>query len=432
MSILSSMYAAAAGLGAHGNAIGVVSDNIANVDTIGFKASRGRFEDVLGSTVASGLLANVPGQGSRLAGVDAMFRQGALLSTGVATDLAIEGNGFFMVRGDFQGVDGSFFTRDGQFHLDANGHLVNPHGLDVQGYLADAQGNLGAALTDVIIPPTANVPPRATTRTDIAVNLDAASVIPPAFDPLNPSTTSNFSSSVTVYDSLGAAHNVDVYFRQAAPGSWEWHALVDGGELTGGTAGVATEIANGTLTYTTDGRLDTEAIGASTADFIGATPGQVITFDFGDAITTDGGTGMLGSTAYAAPSTLTALTQDGYASGSLAGITVAEDGRVTGAFTNGERRLLGQVALATFRNQNGLLRAGAGMYVSSDASGQALVGSAGSGGRGNISAGSLEQSTVDLAQEFVNLIAYQRGFQANSKAVRTADDMLSELVSMTR
>jgi flagellar hook protein FlgE len=432
MSILSSMYSAAAGLGAHGDAIGVVGDNIANVNTIGFKASRGRFEDVLGSTVAGGALGNTPGQGSRLAGIEQMFKQGALLGTGVATDLAIQGNGFFIVRGTFQGVDGTFYTRAGQFHLDANGQLVNPQGLMVQGYAADALGNIGSALTDLVIPPTASVPPRATTRADIAANLDAAATIPPAFDPANPTATSNFSTSTTVYDSLGESHNVDIYFRQSAAGTWEWHALVDGGELAGGTPGTATEIANGNLTFTTDGRLDTEVVNVSTADFVGATPGQSVAFDFGDSITTDGGTGMQGSTGYASPFNVTSLNQDGYASGALAGITVAENGTITGTFTNGERRTLAQVAMARFRNEEGLLRAGAGLYVDSQASGQALIGAAGSGGRGSIASGSLEQSTVDLAQEFVNLIAYQRGFQANSRTVKTADEMLTELVNMTR
>lgn len=432
MSILSSMYAAVGGLGAHGNAMDVVSDNIANVNTVGFRAGRGRFEDVLGSTIAGATATGVAGQGSRLAGVDQLFTQGALLGTGVSTDLAIQGDGFFIVEGNLRGVDGSFYTRNGQFHLDANGQLVNPQGLIVQGYQVDNRGNLINRLDDIVVPPNSTVPPRATTAATIGLNLDAAAVTPAAFDPLNAGATSNFSSSITVYDSLGAAHTVDVFFSQTAPGTWEWHALAEGGELSGGVPGTPTEIASGTLTFTTDGALDTETVNASSADFLGATPGQAINFDFGDSITTDGGTGLAGSTAYAAPSSVSALTQDGYSAGELAGIQVSEAGEVTGIFANGQRRLLGQVALARFRNNEGLVRAGSSLFVSTQDSGQALVGAANSGGRGSIASGSLEGSNVDLAQEFVNMIAYQRGFQATSRTVSTADEMLQELVALKR
>lgn len=432
MSILSSLYSAISGLGAHGKAMDVVGDNIANVNTIGFKSGRGRFEDVLGNTVANASLVGAAGQGSRMAGVSQTFTQGALLGTGVATDLALEGDGFFIVNGNFQGVDGSFYTRAGQFHLDADGKLVNPQGLGVQGYAADARGVLSNQLGDLVIPPTAQVPPQATAAVSVAANLDAASTPPAAFDPLNAASTSNFSTSITVYDSLGAAHNVDIYFRNASPGTFEWHALVDGGELTGGTAGVPVEGASGTLTFTTNGALDTETTAASSFDFLGATPGQAMTFDFGDSITTDGGTGLAGVTSYASPNTVTTLQQDGFSSGSLAGIAVGEDGTVVGTFTNGERRTLGEIAVARFRNNEGLARSGGSLYVATDASGVPLVGQAGTGGRGSIASESLEQSNVDLAQEFVNLIAYQRGFQANSRTVSTADEMLQELVNLKR
>ncbi len=432
MSLLSSLYSAAAGLGAHGDALDVVSDNIANLNTVGFKSGRGRFEDVLGSTVASASVHGQAGDGSRLAGVSQVFRQGALLATGLATDLALQGDGFFLTQGNYQGIDGTFYTRAGQFHLDAQGRLVDPHNLVVQGYLADAMGTIGTRLGDLQVPPTAAVPPQATTAATIAANLDAGSAVPAAWDPLDPSGTSNFSTSMTVYDSLGAGHVVDIYFRQAAPGSWEWHAMVDGGEVNGGTPGVPFEGASGTVSFTTDGFLDTEVTGASSFDFLGATPGQAITFDFGDSITTDGGTGQAGLTGYASPSSVSGLSQDGYGSGALAGVQVTEDGTVMGTFTNGQRRTLGQVAVARFRNNEGLLRAGAGYYVASQASGEPLIGEAGTGGRGSIASEVLEQSNVDLAHEFVNLIAYERGFQANSRTVRTADDMLAELVNLKR
>ena len=432
MSLFGSMYSAAAGLGAHADAMDVIGDNIANVNTVGFKTGRGRFEDILGATVANASLNGAAGQGSLLAGVDQLFTQGALLGTGNATDMALEGDGFFVVNGSFNGISGSMYTRTGQFRLDKNGALIDANGMHVQGYAADVNGTLGTALGDLSIPSTATVPPRATSLADIIANVDGSSAIPPAWDPTDPSGTSSYSTSMTVYDSLGASHNVDIYFRQASSGTWEWHAMVDGGELAGGTAGVATECASGTLTFNTSGQLDTETTTASSFSFVGAAANQAIAFDFGDAITTDGGSGTSGVTAYASPSTVTGLSQDGLASGSLAGILVAEDGTVTGAFTNGERRTLGQVAVARFRDNDGLVRAGSGYYVATAAAGDPLVGAAGTGGRGSIASGSLEQSNVDLSHEFVNMIAIERGFQANSRTVHTADEMLTELVNLKR
>lgn len=432
MSILKSMYSAASGLGAHGSAMDVVSDNIANLNTIGFKAGRGRFESVLGGSIASQAVNASAGNGARMAGVQQNFSQGSMLGTGVATDMAIQGDGFFVVDGNHQGVDGQFFTRAGQFNLDSDGYLVDPNGLRVQGYSADPTGEVSSQLGDLTIPPNITVPPQATTTVDIAANLDANATPPPAFDVTDPEGTSNFSSSVVVYDSLGAAHTVNLYFRKTGTGSWDWHALVDGAELSGGTPGVMQQTASGSLTFTTNGELDTETTNASSFDFVDAAPGQSINFDFGDSLTTDGGTGTQGVTSYAGESDVLSLQQDGFATGALADLEVAENGMITGTFTNGEKRPLGQVATARFRNNQGLARAGAGLSVATADSGQALIGTAGSGGRGSIVAESLEQSNVDLAGEFVDMIAYQRGFQANSRAVQTADEMLAELNQIKR
>jgi len=286
-------------------------------------------------------------------------------------------------------------------------------------------------VADIVIP-TEDAQPLATTAVTVGSNLDAMAPVPAAFDPANAGSTSNFASSVVVFDSLGASHNVDVFFRRSGAGAYEWHALVDGGDLVGGTAGTPTQIANGNMTFTTGGELDTETTVASTADFLGATAAQTIAFDFGDSITTDGGTGRTGSTSYASASVTNQISQDGYASGSLADIGISEDGVVTGTFSNGQRRVLAQVALAAFRNNGGLSRAGGGLYMSSEESGTALVGAAGTGRRGGIVSQALEGSNVDIAQEFVNLISFQRGFQANSRTIRAADEMLTEVVNIKR
>lgn len=430
MSILRSLNTGAAGLRSHSAAIAVTGDNIANVNTVGYKRSRGVFEDILGRSVAGGNSAPQAGAGSALAHIEQMWTQGAMLTTESPTDLALSGDGFFMVNGNVNGSNGNFFTRAGQFHIDSGGDLVNPNGYQLQGYTANADGTMGSTVGALTVA-GGTVPANATTVGDISANLDAGEATM-TWDPTDPDGTSNFSTGMTVYDSLGESHEVTVYFAKNASNSWEWHAMADGGDITGGTAGTPFEGASGTLTFTTDGALDTETPGASTWNFVGATAGQAIDFDFGDSITTDGGTGLTATTQFATASTTNGLSQDGYSAGSVAGIGIASDGSVTGVFTNGQRRVLGQVAVADFASVDGLERMGQNLYTETQASGQALLGTAESGGRGSIVSGALEQSNVDLGREFVDLIAYQRGFQANSRVITTADDMYGELINLKR
>ena len=428
MSILTSLYTGASGMGAHGSAIGVVGDNIANVSTIGYKRSRAGFADVLGGSLRGQRL----GAGVRMASVDASFEQGAMQQTGGSLDLAIRGRGMFVVSGSHDGQTGSYYTRDGRFGVSDDGYVVNPQGLRLQGYLIDPTGQQASSVSDLQLGGMTS-PPVATTTAGIALNLDSGATAPTAaFDPLDPSGTSNYATPATVYDSLGTPHKVDLYFRAQGGGAWEWHAMVDGGELTGGTAGTPTEIATGTLSFTTSGALDVETPGASSADFVGAAPGQAIAFDFGDAITTDGGTGLEGSTQYASASNVTGLDLDGHGAGNLVDLVVAEDGTVQGLFDNGETRDLARVALASFGDEESLTRTGDGLYAQSSASGEPLIAAAGTGGRGALSSGALEGSNVELGDELITLIAYQRAFQANVKTVTTADEMLAEVAQIKR
>jgi flagellar hook protein FlgE len=431
MSVLRSMNTAASGLRAHQEALGVVGDNIANVNTVGFKRQRANFQDMLGRSVANPSAQPQAGAGSRVASIQEMWTQGALLTTESPTDLALNGNGFFIAEGNVGGIQGSYYTRAGQFSIDQTGYLVTQDGLRLQGYTADTTGTIGATLGDLQVD-AQNLPAVATTQVDLGAQLDAEAVTPAAFDPTDPDTTSNHSASVTVYDSLGAPHELTIYYRHQGGGSWEWHALVDGGEVTGGTPGVPFEGASGTLTFTTDGFLDTETAAAASFDFVNATPGQAITFDFGDAITTDGGTGRAGSTQYASPSTNNAIQQDGFGAGSVAALQIDQSGTINGIFTNGQRRALGRVAVADFASEDGLERAGQGFWVETTASGEPLVGEASTGGRGSIVSGALEGSNVDLGREFVDLIAFQRGFSANGRIVTTADEVYAELVALKR
>ncbi len=426
MTITKTLFTGVSGLSAHGKALGVVGDNIANISTTGYKAERAIFADLLGHSM---MLTGEPGSGVRMSGISRSFSQGTLLSTDSPTDLAINGTGFFIVRGNNDGITTNFYTRAGQFALDVNGALVNPQGMVLQGYLADPMGVLDTQLTDLTVS-NEPLPPNPTTEMNVATNLDSTAIVPPAFDPATPGTTSNFSTAITVYDSLGNAHRVDVYFRKDADNSWTWHALVEGSEI--GQAAGPFQAAQGTLGFTTDGLLDTEATTAAWNQTFNGASAQTITFDFGDAITTDGGTGQAGSTQYAAASAIRNQRQDGHSTGELSGIGVQGNGEVMAIYSNGERRLIGQVALATFQAEGELARAGNTLWAQTIESGEARVGTASSGISGSITAGALEQSTVDLAQEFVNLIAYQRAFQANSKTISTADTLYGELVNLKR
>jgi flagellar hook protein FlgE len=429
MSIMKTLYTGVSGLTANGKALGVVGDNIANVNTTGYKAERAIFSDLLGRSM---MAVNLPGSGVQMSKITRTFAQGTLLTTDSATDLAINGRGFFIVNGTMNGQSGNFYTRAGAFTLDTSGNLVNPNGMVLQGYLTDSTGALDNQLTDLQIASSV-LPPNATTTSDLAANLDSTETVPLAFDTTAPGTTSNFSTAVTVYDSLGNSHRVDVYFRKSTDNTWEWHALVDGGELTGGTAGVAQECAAGTLTFTTDGYLDTETITtASDFDFAGATQNQAIAFDFGDSITTDGGTGQNGTTQYSSSSTIRSQEQDGYSTGELTSVGVLSNGDVMAVYSNGEQRRVGQVALATFQAEGDLARAGDTLWAETQGSGSARVGAASTGSAGAITSSALEQSTVDLASEFVNLIAYERGFQANSRTITTADGLYQEVVNLKR
>lgn len=415
MSITNSLYIGISGLMAHGDAISVVGDNIANASTVGFKRSRASFSDLLGGELGAQRL----GGGVRLGGTQTMYDQGAITQTGNGMDLAISGGGMFVVKGNHGGHASQFYTRDGRFQLDNQGFMVDQHGLRLQGYTIAADGTRQTSIGDLALGGRQS-PPVATTSAKLTMNLDANATVPAAFDPTNPNTTSNYATSMTVHDSLGAAHHVDVYFRNTGGGAWEWHAMVDGGELTGGTAGTATEIASGTMTFDPNGKLTAQTTTASSASFVNAAANQAIAFDFGAA------------TSYAGASTVAASDIDGRASGNLVDLAIADDGKITGVYDNGDRVVLAQVALAEFASEEGLDRVGDGLMQATTASGQALIDIAGTGARGSMVSGALEASNVDLGTELVTLIAYQRAFQANAKTVTTADEMMADVTNLKR
>src|SRR5579859_2868024 len=302
MSILRAMYTGVTGINAEGEALGTVGDNISNINTVGFKEQRTIFQDMLGHSITAGSASAMPGSGVMVGKIEQLFTQGSLSTTGVSTDVALNGDGFFMVNRNVDGVAGNFYTRAGNFNIDKDGYLVNANALKVQGYQASANGTIQSAQIGALKVPTAALPPAVTSQMAITANLDANQAVPvAAWDPQNPAQTSNFNTSMQVYDSLGNAHTVNVYFRKTAANTWDYHALVDGGQLTGGTAGTNVEIGTGTLAFTTDGALNTVSANTLTADFVGATAGQTITVNFGTPIS-GGGTGLDGTTQFGGPS----------------------------------------------------------------------------------------------------------------------------------
>ena len=432
MTVLSSMNSGVSGLQAESDALGIVGDNIANVNTVGFKSQRAVFEDVLGHSILAGTASGLPGSGVKVGDVQQMFTQGTLSNTGVSTDVALNGDGFFVVKGAVDGVSSNFYTRSGEFNIDKDGNLANAQGLKVQGYQANGDGTFAASISTVTAP-TAALPAKATKGVSVTANIDADAKIPAvAFDPLDPANTSNFSTTISVYDSLGNSHTLDVYFAKTADNTWDYHALVPGGDLVPAAPGTNVEVGTGSLTFTTDGALDTVTTGtAISASFTGATANQAITLDFGTPIS-GGGTGLDGTTQFAGASNVSSQSQDGYASGVFSGVSVDGQGVVTGLYTNGQKVAMSQLAIAKFRSNDGLGRAGQNLWIDTRDSGTAAMGTAGSGGRGATTGGALEGSNVDLATEFVSMIQHQRSFSANSKTITTADEMLQELINIKR
>jgi flagellar hook protein FlgE len=415
MSILNALYSGVSGLTANGMAIAVIGDNISNVNTVGFKGSRILFQDMLSQSVLGGQL----GRGTSPQVIDKQMAQGNLQPTSTVTDLAISGDGFFVLRG---ASGGQFFSRAGQFRLDAQGALVNPNGYVVQGYPESTSG-LATGLGDLRFP-SVQSPPQATTRAGITANLDSgAQAIAGGFSAADPTGTSNFSTGMTVYDSLGQAHTVTAYFTKTADNQWSWNVLAAPQELTAPT-NPPTPVASGTLTFGTDGNISNAAQTTNSFNFTGAAQNQQIAVDFG--------AGLTGTTQFARASTVNQQTQDGYAAGVLQNLAIDKDGLVSGQFSNGTTRPLARIALATFQSTAGLEKAGGSLYRETVASGQALLGRPNQGPRGQVNSSSLELSNVDIANEFVSMITAQRAYQASSKTITTADSLLGEVINLKR
>ncbi len=427
MGVVSSMATSISGLETNGQALAVISDNIVNAQTTGFKSARAEFQNILSQDIGMGGGGGMQiGRGSTVAGVTNMLSQGPVTHTDRGTDLAMSGNGFFVVKGD---GTGQTYTRDGSFRFDKDGWLVNLKGGRVQAYEATPTGQVTGKLTDVRIPYN-TVPARPTNKIDLHMNLDARVPVSLPLDPLKPEETAQFTSGLQVFDSVGNAQPLTVYFNKTQDSQWEWHAMTDGANLQGGTAGTPTEVMTGSLLFDASGKLQNETQTIVNSNFSnGAIPDQNLRVDFGDTID-GGGTGEKGTTQYGSKSATFRNIQDGWSAGVLADVGIDADGVVTGVYTNGQNRVLGQIAVARFEATERLSKVGENQFRESVQSGQPLIGKANTNGRGTIMTKSLEQSNVDLAKEFVEMIKAQRGFQASAKGVTTANEMLDEIINI--
>lgn len=426
MSILSSFNIGVTGLQAAGSSMGVIGDNIANAGTHGFKSSRAEFQDMLAQSLKGIDGGDQMGSGTKLAHITSQFTQGTISRTQNITDLAINGNGFFQVEAPF----GTGYTRDGAFHFDKDGYMVNGDGYRVRGFTADEKGEITNMQGPIKLGNT-NIAATATSEVSMRMNLDSRDGIK-TFDPARPDKTSNFNTSVTVFDSTGAARLVTMYFNKLQDGNWQYHAMVDGKDAANGVPGQMVEMANGTLKFNQKGVLEEEVQGLNAFNFNkGALAGQKITFNFGESVK-EGGTGMDATTQYGSKSSVAKHTSNGNSAGTLASMSFNDHGILTAVYDNGEQRNLGQVAIAKFENNEGLFKTGKNLFKQTLKSGQAAVGKPGADGRGEVLAKSIEQSNVDIANEFVNLMAAQRNFQANTRTITTSDQMLQEVLNIKR
>lgn len=408
-----SLFTAVTGLRNHQVKMDVIGNNIANVNTTAFKTGRVRFQDILSQNIRGasapqlgrgGINPAQVGLGMSIAGIDTIHTQGSLQNTGRATDLAIQGNGFFVVS------DGSnmFFTRDGAFTVGADGDLVNAsNGFKPLGWAADAFGRIdtNTALGPLNIPIGHRVVTRATENIIFGANLDALAA-----------AGTEHSVEVLVYDSQGGIHTLDMTFtKAAAPNEWTWAASRVNAD---GTL-VVPPAATGTLSFDTVGNV-TAATGGPITFAPAGVAALSIAPDFSSMSQVVGRSNAL------------ARYQDGFPVGELESFTIGKTGIISGIYTNGLVRELGQIALAAFANPEGLMKAAGNMFQVSSNSGQPRIGAAGLEGRGVIETATLEMSNVDLSYEFTEMITTSRAFQANSRVISTSDDLLQEVVNLKR
>jgi flagellar hook protein FlgE len=443
----------------------VIGNNISNVNTTGFKRGRVNFQDMISQQVAGaakpteelgGVNPKDVGLGMTISTIEQVFTQGNLQSTGVGTDVAIQGNGFFVVKNGEE----SFYTRNGVFGLDRDGTLVNPaNGMRVQGWMAQELNGeqivqTAATPTDLVIPVGSKDPAKATENVLFACNLDKNTPEIQEGAGANDVAKGTWETSQKIYDSFGNAHQLTVSFRKVpgVPNSWQATVNVDAdnADFTQTRVGLGTtDGVQNTFIVNFDNYGQLSSVTDSAGNITNPDGEIVLTTSFTvpEANADENGNpyrqtfninlGTIGSmkntvTQSASRSTTKAYSQDGYTLGYLDNFKIDSSGTITGVYSNGTNRVIGQLALATFANDRGLEKAGDNTYVETNNSGQANIGESGVAGKGSLLAGALEMSNVDLSEQMTDMIVTQRGFQANSKTIQTADTLLETVLSLKR
>jgi flagellar hook protein FlgE len=421
--MFTSFSTALSALAAHSTAVDVVGNNLANLNTPGYKTSVVYFRDLVTQSLGAGLGETQVGFGTGRPLTVRQFTQGAIQASTGLLDAAIQGDGFFVLR-DAQG--NQTYTRAGTFQVDSAGRMLTNTGEKVQGWTTvdptTGEVNTSGAVGDVNLPVGSLKPPTATTAFTVDLNLNATKDVGAA---------SRFSTPIRIYDSLGGSHVLTIAFEKTAPSEWQYEVFVPGEDVASGTPGTPYPIpgATGTLTFGPDGQLTTPAAG------------EMISFEISDpangsnpiALNWDPYNGAAGRiTQFGQPSAPSANHQDGSPAAQLNRVGLADGGQILAQYSDGQQVVIGQVALASIRNPESLVSVGNNNYILSARSAAPSIGLAGTGGRGTILGGAIEYSTVDIAREFTNLIVLQRGYQANSRVVNTVDELSQETINLKR
>ncbi|OWW19987.1 flagellar hook protein FlgE [Noviherbaspirillum denitrificans] len=398
------------GLNGASKQLETIGNNIANANTVGFKSAVTQFADVYANSLSGTSGLGTAGIGTRVSQIAQQFSQGNITASNSSLDMAINGGGFFRLN-----KNGAIsYARNGQFQIDKDGYLVSADAGRLTGFVASNTGVLQTGSPTDLRISTADLAPKETVEVEALLNLDSRATVPGAFNATDP-TTFNNSTSVTVFDSLGNSHVVQLYFRKTAANAWDVHATSATGTIAAGPVA--------SITFDSAGNL------------VGGSPGNIsIALTNGAGTPINGATGISldfsSTTQFGSAFGVNSLTQDGFASGRLSGFNVGSDGTITGRYTNGKTSTLGQVVLANFSNPNGLQPLGNNQWAESNASGVALVGAPNSGRLGLIQSSATEDSNVDLTAELVNMITAQRVFQANAQTIKTQDQVLQTLVNL--
>ncbi len=415
---MSSFSIALSGLTADSAALDVVGNNLANLNTTGYKDSTVSFYDLLQQTVAEG--ATQIGGGVSSPQTERVFTQGTISQTGGSFDAAINGAGFFIVQNS---SGNNLYTRAGNFQLNSSGQLITDTGQFVQGWnAANGAVNTNGAIGNITIPSNALQTPSATQNMALSINLNASGLVG------QPSGT--FSTTSQVIDSLGEVHNLTFTFTESAAGQWDYTVEIPGQDLTSGTAGTPSQVATGSLSFDSNGNLTSPTAPAQVQVSVTGLTDGASDMNFNWNLATQNGTGTPLITQYAATSAVSASTQDGVAASQVTQVSIANGGAITAQFSDGNQVVVGQLALASVSNPDSLISVGQNNFEVGADTATPVIGVPGTGTLGTVVGGSLETSTVDIATEFTYLIVYQNSYQANAKVISTLDQMTQNLLTL--